>query len=320
MNVFSPIKRNVGGKDYYLPPGRPEVAAGSGKVFIVWDCCSNSGAPDPSSYCSTYHLVYRRSNDNGAHWPQSVTEVGTSYLYPASFDQLEDYVSEDPEGVQYLRRLRPSIALNKDGWPAVVWHAEHGEGGGEEGEGGGKSHPIYYSYALSGTDTAVGWITTTVLSEDQQGGLGSAVVGTGTPGSEQYLHAAYMRKPGEDSQDAWDVYYEGFSYNPHADIRVASGLVLVGSTVTLDGSGSYDPQGSPLTYDWSLTGRPAGSGAALSNSSAVSPTLTVDEVGHYTVTLKVDNGLMASPLETQIILACDTIYSVYLPLVMRGGP
>jgi len=306
------------GSDTKRPPSNPDVAAGAGEVFVVWDWCSNEG---PNSPCSTYHMVYRRSNSGGVYWgthDNEIREVGTDYRRSYRYDDLGDYDSVLEGQDEYVRRLRPAIALNEDGWPAVVWHAKRNGGGGEEGGGGGESYVIYYSYAISGTDSAVDWITTTVLNEEQPSWLGSAAVSVGVRDGEQRLHAAYMRKPSKDSADAWDVYYEGFSYNPQARIHVA-GLVLVSSTVTLDGSGSYDPLGFPLTYDWSLIGRPPGSVAALSDPSAVSPTITVDVIGYYTVTLEVDNGLMTSPLATQTILACETIYGAYLPLVLRGG-
>ncbi len=104
--------------------------------------------------------------------------------------------------------------------------------------------------------------------------------------------------------------------DPHARVRVEE-LVQVGSSVAVDGSGSYDPQGLPLIYTWSLTGKPTGSMATLSDTSSVSPTLTVDLVGYYTVTLEVDNGLVTSPSATQTISASLTLHDIYLPLVVK---
>jgi hypothetical protein len=297
----------------------PDVAAGTDRVFVVWDWCSDPDHdPDPEHNvpCSKYHLMYREWN-SASDWGD-IMEVGTNRSLDY-WDSLGDYDSLDSaqDRDEYLLYLRPSVGLNHDGWPAVVWHASRSEGGGEEGEGGSESYVIYYSYAVSGTiDAKPDWITTTVLNEDQPSWLGSAAVGVGVGEGEQRLHVAYMGKPSKDSEDEWDVYYEGFSHNPHALIQ-ADGLAMVGSTLTLDGSGSYDPQGFPLTYDWSLIGWPAGSVTTLSNSSAESPTLAVYVVGRYTVTLEVNNGLATSPLVPHTILVCDTVYSVYLPLVLR---
>jgi len=207
--IFTPVKKEVLGKNYYFPPGHPDLAAGSGKVFVVWDCCSNCDAPDPSLYCSEYyHLVYRRSNDSGASWPTDATEVGTSYAYSPYSDQLEDYVSKIG-GVLYRRRLRPSIVLNRDGWPTVAWHADCGQGGGEEEEGGsvGGSYVISYTYATMVTDTTVDWISPTLLSQVEATALGSAAIGVGESGSEPPLrHVAYMREV--VGTDAWEIYYD----------------------------------------------------------------------------------------------------------------
>jgi K319-like protein len=49
--------------------------------------------------------------------------------------------------------------------------------------------------------------------------------------------------------------------------------VLVGATVVLDGRGSFDENGDPLTFRWSLTIQPDASQATLSNSSAPGPGL-----------------------------------------------
>ena len=69
----------------------------------------------------------------------------------------------------------------------------------------------------------------------------------------------------------------------------------------LDGSGSRDPDGNPLTYRWTLTARPQGSTAALNNSTAVNPTLTADQPGAYTIQLIVNDGAFDSDPDTVTI-------------------
>ena len=66
--------------------------------------------------------------------------------------------------------------------------------------------------------------------------------------------------------------------------------VGVGNPVTLDGSGSSDADGDPLTYSWSFVSKPAGSSASLSGATSVSATFTADVVGQYAVRLTVSDG------------------------------
>ena len=77
--------------------------------------------------------------------------------------------------------------------------------------------------------------------------------------------------------------------------------VYVTNTVTLDGSGSTDVDGNPLTYSWSFVSRPAGSAAALSDPTAVNPTFVVDKFGDYIVQLIVNDGTVNSAPDTVII-------------------
>lgn len=64
----------------------------------------------------------------------------------------------------------------------------------------------------------------------------------------------------------------------------------VGATVVLDGSGSSDNDGDPLNYRWGLLEKPAGSKAALSDPTALRPSLTLDKPGTYICQLVVEDG------------------------------
>jgi hypothetical protein len=77
----------------------------------------------------------------------------------------------------------------------------------------------------------------------------------------------------------------------------------IGSTVTLDGSGSTDVDGDSLSFNWSFLSQPTGSSAALSAPSAVNPTFDVDVSGTYIVQLIVNDGTLVSDPDTCILKA-----------------
>ena len=82
--------------------------------------------------------------------------------------------------------------------------------------------------------------------------------------------------------------------------------VVHGTTVTLTGSGS-DPQNLPLQFTWSLTTRPAGSTAVLSNASVPNPTFFADKPGTYVAQLIVGNGTTNSDPSTVTITTTNTV-------------
>ena len=82
--------------------------------------------------------------------------------------------------------------------------------------------------------------------------------------------------------------------------------VATGAEVTLDGSGSSDPNGDTLTYAWTLTSAPEGSTTALTGATTVAPTFTPDLDGAYVVSLVVNDGTVNSAADTVTILAVNT--------------
>jgi hypothetical protein len=69
---------------------------------------------------------------------------------------------------------------------------------------------------------------------------------------------------------------------------------FLNTVVDLDGSASTDPEQQALSYQWTLTGRPAGSTAALINPASSKPNLGLDRVGAYTAQLIVSDGQLSS--------------------------
>ncbi len=85
-------------------------------------------------------------------------------------------------------------------------------------------------------------------------------------------------------------------------------------TVSLSGTGT-DPQGLPLTYQWSLITTPTGSAAVLSSTTIPNPTFVADLAGNYVAQLVVSNGLLSSLPSTVTISTTNTA-----PVANAGPP
>jgi len=71
-------------------------------------------------------------------------------------------------------------------------------------------------------------------------------------------------------------------------------VVLVGDTVSLDGSGSYDANLDPLTYHWNMVFKPKDSVAVMIGSDTVNPSFEPDIQGTYILNLVVNDGIVDS--------------------------
>jgi hypothetical protein len=74
------------------------------------------------------------------------------------------------------------------------------------------------------------------------------------------------------------------------------------SWVSFDGSASYDPGGSSLTYAWSISSAPTGSEAELGEEGLPTNNLYMDIAGDYTVSLVVTNeaGVPSAPAKCSV--------------------
>ena len=81
---------------------------------------------------------------------------------------------------------------------------------------------------------------------------------------------------------------------PVADAGRDQAIILLGSTIQLDGTQSYDDDGDTIYYSWTMGSKPVGSTATLSDFSSVSTRFVADVQGDYVVNLVVDDTWAAS--------------------------
>lgn len=82
--------------------------------------------------------------------------------------------------------------------------------------------------------------------------------------------------------------------------------VALGGLVTLDGGGSIDADGDPLSFAWSLITRPTGSSAVLANANTQNPTFVADVAGTYIAQLIVNDATVDSDPDTVLITTTNS--------------
>ncbi|MBC8382720.1 MAG: PKD domain-containing protein, partial [Candidatus Cloacimonetes bacterium] len=130
---------------------------------------------------------------------------------------------------------------------------------------------------------------------------------TSVPLGSHIYYATAFYSEGESLPSNTQSVFIGPNTPPVADAGVDQ-VMIEEDIVYLDGSGSYDPDGLPLTYLWS-----APAGIELSDSTAVDPTFIapqVDEDTEYIFSLIVFDGVLYSDPDEVVI----TVLNIVLPI------
>jgi hypothetical protein len=98
-----------------------------------------------------------------------------------------------------------------------------------------------------------------------------------------------------------DVLVSTLNAPPNADAGEDQG-VLIGATVDLDGSGSFDPDEDILSYAWTIQQMPIGSATFLVDAHTLSPWFQPDMAGTYGIELIVNDGYVDSDPDIVTVL------------------
>lgn len=185
--------------------------------------------------------------------------------------------------------------------------------------------PVVVTFSMPGSPSAPAVTDLVSIRGDLQPGTGSvtmeafdvsgALIGSVTASDAFGGVALSLSIPGIHrirlTQTQADVAFDNLRFNalspasvPGSSARPTANAgpdqpVRPGQSVTLDGSGSSDDNTATesLLFAWTLTGWPAGSGAALVGANTMRPTFVADAPGEYTATLTVTDadGLSSDP-------------------------
>lgn len=83
--------------------------------------------------------------------------------------------------------------------------------------------------------------------------------------------------------------------------------VVTGSVVSLNGTKSADPEEEPLTFNWAVVSKPAGSILSIPGSTSSKPVIQPDVAGEYLIQLTVSDGANISAVDEVKITAVNNL-------------
>ena len=116
-----------------------------------------------------------------------------------------------------------------------------------------------------------------------------------------YVVSLVVTDEGGLSSEPDEMTISSLNAPPNADAGPDQGT-FAGDLVFLDGTGSSDPDLDPLTFTWTLIGRPQDSTATLSDSNTQNPSFVPDLPGVYEIQLTLNDGSVDSAPDTVTVL------------------
>lgn len=198
-SVWGEPKSLVQGWETYHPRN-PAVAASGSRVWVTWDWEWPGTGNEPNRYV----LAYARSNYSGTSWTGPLEVYTDGDL--KSQDPVSRYLSTgEPDPSEYTTFLRPAVALDGEGKPTVVWHAN---GGSAESP----DYDVWYTRGLTVTDDHVTWSLPEILNRETRGHTASPVVAL-APLLSPTLQVAYLQFGA--APDDWETYYDSDQYDDY---------------------------------------------------------------------------------------------------------
>jgi hypothetical protein len=274
---------------------RPPVAnAGPDQTVAVGQvvALNGGGSTDPDGQTLTYAWSFVSRPDGSTAALSSAATVNPTFLPDRQGDYIIRLIVNDgaldsaPDTVQISTRNSPPVANAGPDQQAFVGQPVALDGSASSDVDG---DPLTYLWRVTSRPEGS---TTEVIDPSQ-------VKPTFTPDVAGTFLIELVVDDGTVSSTPDTMVIETTVANrrPTADAG-ADVTATVGAIVQLDGLGSNDADGDPLTYQWTLNSRPPNSSATLQGANALNPTLLIDQPGTYVVQLIVSDGMLDSDPDT----------------------
>ena len=123
----------------------------------------------------------------------------------------------------------------------------------------------------------------------------------------EYYLSLTVNDATHDSQPCLTVISSSANPNARPFAHVGDGYgVFTDKPFDIDGSASFDPDSSTLTYEWLVINAPPGSTATITNPTAAITGVHVDMDGFYVIKLTVNDGISTSKPALILIEASST--------------